>query len=60
MICYKRCEIPVVMKKDLHISGTKYVDMHEYDSGHKVPIYLATLYYVTNILLDIKLFHNLH
>lgn len=58
MICYKRCEIPVVMKKDLHISGTKYVDMHEYDSGHKVPIYLVNNYYALNKILGYAKYIN--
>lgn len=51
MLCYKRCEIPVVMRKDLHISNAEYVCMHEYNSGHKVPVYFVDNYYALNQIL---------
>lgn len=58
MICYERCENPVVMRKDIHISGVKYVYMHEYNSGHKVPIFLVENYYALNKILGYAKYIN--
>ncbi len=58
MLCNKKCEIPVVMRKDIHISGARYVTMHEYNSGHKVPIYLIDNYYALNKVLGYAKYIN--